>query len=278
MDNNSFAVGYVLGWKRGSESGGGGSSIFDDIITNKVEIGTIYSDDTYRISLNLWYTNDMTVAQCAGLHTMEDVNSYPLSTMAAADGLSGRWYLMFITYENNTPICATLCRNSNNITPYIIGEDVTYRCTSSTAGNKTAWYKAAESLKKDGTWAFTEITDIAPISQGGSGSPTPNQKIHWTNRFEFKVTGTLNYRYRSRTYNSTTGFSDWTYLDTSSTFVFNYTITGGGQIPLVIVSWDCTYFNVPLSELCRVWTQINYNVNRRYYATTSQIVVPTLIE
>ena len=86
MDNNSFAVGYVLGWKRGSDSGGGGSSIFDDIITNKVEIGTIYSDDTYRISLNLWYTNDMTVAQCTGLHTMEDANSYPLSIMAAADG------------------------------------------------------------------------------------------------------------------------------------------------------------------------------------------------
>lgn len=277
MDNNSFAVGYALGWKRGSDSGGGQPSTFDDIISNKIEIGTIYSDDTYRISLNLWWTNDMTVAQCAGLHTMEDVNSYPLSIMAAADGLTNRCYLIFITYENNNSICATICRKGDNTTPYFTGEDLTYRCTSSAAGNKTAWYKQAESLRKDGTWTFGNITDIAPISQGGSGSPSPNQKIHWTNRFEFKVTGTLNYQYRSRRYSSA-GLSDWTYLDTSQSFTWDYTLAGGGQIPLVIVSWDCTYYNVPLSELCRVWTQINYNVNRRYYATTSQIVVPTLIE
>ena len=277
MDNNSFAVGYVLGWKRGSDSGGGQPSTFDDIISNKIEIGTIYSDETYRITLNLWWTNDMTVAQCAGLHTMEDANSYPLSIMAAADGLTNRCYLIFITYENNNPICATICRKGDNTTPYFTGEDLTYRCTSSAAGNKTAWYKQAESLRKDGTWTFGNITDIAPISQGGSGSPTPNQKIHWTNRFEFKVTGTLNYQYRSRRYSSA-GLSDWTYLDTSQSFTWDYTLAGGGQIPLVIVSWDCTYYNVPLSELCRVWTQISYNVNRRYYATTSQIVVPTLIE
>ena len=277
MDNNSFAVGYALGWKRGSDSGGGGGgkpSTFDDIITNKVEIGTVYSDDTYRISLNLWWTNDMTVAQCAGLHTMEDAGSYPLSIMAAADGLSSRCYLIFITYENDAPICATICRKGDNSTPYFTGEDVSYRCTSSAAGNKTAWYKQAESLKRDGTWTFSDITDIAPISQGGSGSPI---KIHWTDRFEFKVTGTLNYQYRSRRYSSA-GLSDWTYLDTSQSFTWDYTLAGGGQIPLVIVSWDCTYYNVPLSELCRVWTQINYNVNRRYYATASQIVIPILIE
>lgn len=278
---SEFDEGLAIGLLLGSDDGGGGgnSPIFDDIIANKIEIGTIYSYDIYKITLNLWWTNDMTVAQCAGFHVMEDANGYPIAVAAIPDEPSNTCYLMFITYENNTPICATICRKGDATAPYVMREDKTYRTAfKEGAGNKGVCYKQAESLKKDGIWTFSDITNINALTQGSSSATI---KTHWTNRFEFKVTGTLNYRYRSRTYNISTGvLSDWTYMDFSQSFEWDYTIAGGcTSQPLVIVSWDCTYYKVPLSTLCRVWTQINYNINRyMIQQPASRLVIPTYVD
>ena len=56
MDNNSFAVGYVLGWKRGSDSGGGTThydDVYHDILTNSRQVYR-FSTGIYSFGLNLW--------------------------------------------------------------------------------------------------------------------------------------------------------------------------------------------------------------------------------
>jgi hypothetical protein len=274
MDNNSFAVGYVLGWKRGSDSGGGQPSTFDDIISNKIEIGTIYSDETYRITLNVWYTEEPSVRDIP--MAQQDWNTtYPISRVF--DDFIGCWYLMFITYRNSIPVCATICRQEPNTSfaPIIRGSKGYTRIQEYSGIYNRVWFKSSETLLKDAVWTFGEITNIAPVSIGGNISAN---KRRWWGAFEFKVDTTVNYRTRFRSYNSATGeLNDWTYTDQSLSLTLDYTIAGGtSQFPLSIISWDGSYFNISLSELKNICMEIWYNVNKRYY--TSQVVMPILID
>lgn len=116
MDNNSFAVGYVLGWKRGSDSGGGSyyDSIYHDILQNSRQVYS-FSEGIYTFGLNLWTTERTDPNQGA----VWDQNPYGEDTLngsaTAAHFATDRrfnFHWVAIIYKNDAPQYACLLMTS----------------------------------------------------------------------------------------------------------------------------------------------------------------------
>lgn len=116
MDNNSFAVGYVLGWKRGSDSGGGSyyDDVYHDILTNSRQVYS-FSEGIYSFGLNLWTTERTDLSQGA----VWDQNPYGEDTQSgaaiAAHFATDRrfnFHWVAVIYKNNAPQYACLLMTS----------------------------------------------------------------------------------------------------------------------------------------------------------------------
>ena len=234
MDNNSFAVGYVLGWKRGSDSGGGSSSIkdetFDDIIANKTEIATLWQDSTFKITLNVWYNEDVR----GGVRDFSYISNQTISPKSSFYVWTQNWYAVVIVYKNNVPQYAAFLNSSYN-NQDVPGTLFTYTKNMSTAmwGNHTYWYQSAYADFSNTVWTFDPVTAFEfPTSSG-----------MWNGCMKFKTAYSAPYvaYTRSHTWDGDTPvLSDWSgrNLTMSGTTYFDYTRTNAKQANIILPSYS----------------------------------------
>ena len=110
MDMLSFATGLAIGKKK---YGGGGNSIFQDILRYSTQVNTIPIDSTYKWTLNFWYTDRLEFnGNC--------FDSNPYVRVDKAGGEDDAMSIIFpiykyvqvckIAWENNVPLFAICCR------------------------------------------------------------------------------------------------------------------------------------------------------------------------
>ena len=112
MDNNSFAVGYVLGWKRGSDSGGGSyyDSVYHDILNNSRQVYS-FSEGIYSFGLNLWTTERTDLSQGAVWNQNpygEDTRNGSATAAHFATDRRFNFHWVAVIYKNDAPQYACL--------------------------------------------------------------------------------------------------------------------------------------------------------------------------
>jgi hypothetical protein len=120
MDNNSFAVGYALGWKRGSDSGGGTThydDVYHDILTNSRQVYR-FSAGIYSFGLNLWVSERLEYYNGAVWDNGDYQEDKRNGTAIAGHLVTDRRFNFFwvaLVYKNDQPqyacLLMTLIRN-----------------------------------------------------------------------------------------------------------------------------------------------------------------------
>ena len=120
MDNNSFAVGYVLGWKRGSDSGGGTThydDVYHDILNNSRQVYR-FSTGIYSFGLNLWVSERLEHYNGAvwdnGAYQEDKRNGTAIAGHLVTDRRFN-FYWVALIYKNNQPQYACLLNNGTNV-------------------------------------------------------------------------------------------------------------------------------------------------------------------
>ena len=120
MDNNSFAVGYVLGWKRGSDSGGGTThydDVYHDILNNSRQVYR-FSAGIYSFGLNLWVSERLEHFNGAVWDNGDYQEDTRNGTVIAGHLLTDRRFNFFwvaLVYKNNQPQYACLLSSGSNV-------------------------------------------------------------------------------------------------------------------------------------------------------------------
>ena len=200
MDNNSFAVGYALGWKRGSDSGSGptpptptpvyGDSVLEEILENSFIIGTVCTYGEFRVELRLWQSNGM---YTGGFNTyyrhfvIANNQYYPNLDnpgMHTPLFVSGGGIAVFIVFKNSTPIYANTACGAVTSGITVIGSGAVYINTTNHPATPPYHNKIVNYLSMywDGTYDITKasVEIVEPIHNfelltSGSGT-----SAYWT--------------------------------------------------------------------------------------------------
>lgn len=247
MDNNSFAVGYVLGWKRGSDSGGGGhietrDTTYEDILANHQEIGTIWDDGTFKLTLNIWATENIRGGIPLASHMIQSNSNYP--PVSGAFELVQMYYAVIIVYKNGEPQYAKLLNSKNNDSGIIANAQGAYSTSFDIDpdGSGVKWYEWSRVFfieqTKAGIWTPANITDFSFATIGGIWEPRGHIKFKVT----ADITADMIYasRRESRGPNGEIILSDWNYsvepvLGKISATVLDY--TSGSSGAQIFPSW-----------------------------------------
>ncbi len=236
MDNNSFAVGYALGWKRGSS--GGSSSIkddtFDDIIANKAEIATLWQDSTFKITLNVWYNEEFRGGTIDYSYISNYFSGSPRSSVYVR---THNFFCVLIVYKNSVPQYVVFLNSSydNTNTPRPI---FTYTDTYSFTSNNghTYWYQSNRADFSATRWVFDPCT--------GFEFTTDNSGM-WNGCMKFKTKGTAVYTPYRRFVTSWSGdtpvLQDWQRDPDVTVSTYNdldYTRTNAKSANLILPSYS----------------------------------------
>lgn len=235
MDNNSFAVGYVLGWKRGSDSGGGSSikdDTFDDIIANKQEIVTLWQDNTFKITLNVWYNEDVRGGTRDYSYISNQTTYTPKSSFYV---WTQNWYAVVIVYKNNVPQYAAFLNSSYDNTD-VPRPLFTYTKNMSAVSHDSThiyWYQ----------WAYADFSSTVWTADPVTAFEFPSSSGMWNGCMKFKTAYSARYTAYNRSLSwdgDTPVLSDWTgqAMTISSAHDWDYTRANAKQANIILPSYS----------------------------------------
>lgn len=248
-----LATGLLLG------DGGGGSSIkddtFDDIIANKQEIVTLWQDNTFKITLNVWYNEDVR----GGVRDFNYISNNPFGYTPRSSFYvwTQNWYAVVIVYKNNVPQYAVFLNSSYN-NQDVPGTMFTYTKNMNAVSHDnihTYWYQSAYADFSNTVWAFDPVTAFEfPTSSG-----------MWNGCMKFKTAYSAPYvaYTRSHTWDGDTPvLSDWSgrNLTMSDTTYFDYTRTNAKQANLILSSYS-RFTKLTHSDYQQLINELMYAVN-----------------
>lgn len=218
MDNNSFAVGYALGWKRGSDSGGGGhietrDTTYEDILANHQEIGTIWDDGTFKLTLNIWATENIRGGIPLASHMIQSNSNYP--PVSGAFELVQMYYAVIILYKNGEPQYARLLNPPGNDSGVVGNSQGAYSTSFDIDpdGSGVKWYEWSRVFFTDqikaGIFSTASITDFSFVTIGGLWDITGHVRF----KISANLTADMIYalRQESRGPGGEIILSDWSY-------------------------------------------------------------------
>ena len=163
MDMLSFATGLAIGKKK---YGGGGNSIFQDILRYSTQVNTIPIDSTYKWTLNFWYTDRLEFQHAAfgpGYVSYDNVGGED-GTVSSVFPIYKRVYLCKIAWENNVPLFA-IC-TAGGIT---ILDEYAKIPVGTTDNFEYYYYKNKEYVVQNG--AYTSFGGVSLVVSASSSSP-----------------------------------------------------------------------------------------------------------
>ena len=250
-----LATGLLLG-----DSGGSPSikdDTFDDIIANKTEITTLWQDNTFKITLNMWYNEDGDVR--GGVRDWSYISNAQTSYTPRSSFYvwTQNWYAVVIVYKNNVPQYATFLNSSYN-NQDVPGTVVTYTKTMNVVSYDSShvyWYQSAYADFSNTVWAFDPVTAFEfPTSSG-----------MWNGCMKFKTAYSATYvaYRRSHTWDGNTPvLSDWSgqsYTASDNTY-FDYTRANAKQANFILASYS-RFTKLTAGDYQRLINELMYAVN-----------------
>ena len=261
MDNNSFAVGYALGWKRGSDSGGGSyyDSVYHDILTNSRQVYR-FSAGIYSFGLNLWVSERLEHFNGAvweyGNYREDTRNGVAIAGHLTTDRRFN-FYWVALVYKNNQPQYACMLANGTNVFSTLSGSHwanqrrrsvIALRNYTDTDGTVKAFcYRADECCydlyEYEITTAFT--SSFSPVT-------ADNGYVSLTGRVD------INYPVRRYTYDLDAAGHPVIYRDAASDEIYRgYTnFTAGNYIYNFRPTFLCAYSDLTPVEVERLYGEI----------------------
>ena len=262
MDNNSFAVGYALGWKRGSDSGGGTThydDVYHDILTNSRQVYR-FSAGIYSFGLNLWVSERLEHFNGAiweDSNYREDTRNGTAIAGHLATDRRFNFYWVALVYKNNQPQYACMLNNGSSVFPTLPGSSwanqrrrsvLALRNYTDTDGTNKAFAFRIEEYCYDlyayeVTTAFT--SSLSPVTAN-------NGYVSLTGRVD------INYPVRKYRYDLDATGHPVIYRDAASDEIYRgYTnFTAGNYIYNFRPTFLCTYSDLTPVEVERLYGEI----------------------